>query len=275
MELLKLIGIGFVLGITTVIPGVSTGTMAVVFNIYERLIEIITPNVKKIIASWKFWLPLVIGIGIGVIFFSRMITILFNNYPVPTYWFFIGIIAGSIPQVYQRARRPDSALPSAASAVCCVLALACMAVMAIIKPDTEAAVFTVLTPPLFAMLVAGGALAAAAMIIPGISGSFLLLVIGLYRTVIQAISDFNIPLLVPVMIGIIIGIFIGAAFVRFLLAKAPTVTYGAVLGLVAGSIIVLYPGGLGNGVMIIISLACMLAGCALALFTKAAGDRSR
>jgi putative membrane protein len=132
--------------------------------------------------------------------------------------------------------------------------------MKVLKLTEEAVVYTELTPQLFALLTFGGALAAIAMIIPGISGTFLLLVIGLYRTFVQAVSDFNILLLVPVLLGAVAGLFIGAAAVRFLLAKVPAQTYGAVLGLVAGSIIVLFPGGMGSGMSIIFSILAVLVG---------------
>jgi putative membrane protein len=78
--------------------------------------------------------------------------------------------------------------------------------------------------------------------------------------VIQSVSDFNIPLLIPFALGIIAGLLAGAALVRFLLSKAPMETYGAVFGLVAGSIVVLYPGGLGAGDTVILSIICFLVG---------------
>jgi putative membrane protein len=266
MEIIKLTGIGLVLGMITVIPGLSVGTMAVVLNVYDRLIGIITPNIKKIFAAWKFWLPLVLGGVVGLVLFSKVVTILYKNFELVTIWFFIGVVAGSIPLVYSRVRRTDSPLPSLPSAICAALALAVMIVMAVFRPEDAATVYTELTPRLFGMLALAGMLAAIAMIIPGISGAFLLLVAGMYATVLQAVADLNISLLVPVAVGAIIGLLIGAAFVRFLLAKAPRETYGAVLGLVAGSVIVLFPGGLGNDVMIIFSALSLLAGFAISFF---------
>ena len=263
MEQIKLAGIGLVLGITTVIPGLSVGTMAVALNVYDRLIGVITPNIKKIIAAWKFWLPLVIGGIAGIIFFSKVLTVLFENYPVPANWFFIGVIAGSVPVIYNRVRQPSSALPSLSSVICFILAFAVMILMVIFRPAERTEVYTVLTPHLFGLLAFGGVLAALAMIIPGISGTFLLLVIGLYRTLLQAVSDLNFFMLIPVALGASIGLLGGAAIVRFLLSKAPRETYGAVLGLVAGSIIVLYPHGFGDGTVIIFSVAALVAGFAV------------
>ena len=267
MEIIKLTGIGLVLGMITVIPGLSVGTMAVVLNVYDRLIGIITPNIKKILAAWKFWLPLVFGGVAGIVFFSKIVTILYEKVPLPTVWFFIGVIVGSIPLVYRKTlvsvRRPNSPLPSLPSAICAVAALAVMVVMAIFRPDEGTTVYRELTPRIFGMLALGGLLAAIAMIIPGISGAFLLLVAGMYLTVLRAVAEGNIPLLIPVVIGAIAGLLIGAAFVRFLLSKAPRETYGAVLGLVAGSVIVLFPGGFGDGIMILFSAASLIVGAAL------------
>jgi len=195
-----------------------------------------------------------------------VITLLLTNHPVSTYWFFIGIISGSLPQIYRKALQPQqSRFPPLPSVICAIIALGLMVLMAVLKPAEEAETHTVLTLQLFAILSAAGALAAIAMILPGTSGSFLLLVIGLYRTVVQAVSELNIPLLVPIVLGTAAGLFAGAALVRFLLAKVPRQTYGAVLGLVAGSTIVLYPGGLGSGAVVIFSVVSVLAGFTISL----------
>jgi putative membrane protein len=263
MEILKLLSIGLALGILVVIPGLSTGTMAVIFNIYDRLIGIITPNVKKIISEWKFWLPLIIGGVVGLAFISKVVTVLYDKYPFPITWFFIGVITGSLPLLYGRTKPPEKKLPNLAPAICALLALAVMIIMAVISPNEGTAAYTEISPRIFALLVLAGVFSAIAMIIPGISGAFLLLIIGLYRTVIQSVSAFNIPLLIPFALGVIAGLLAGAALVRFLLSKAPMETYGAVLGLVAGSIVVLFPGGLGEGSIVIISVVCFLAGAVL------------
>jgi len=266
MEIVRLSLIGFVLGITTVIPGLSVGTMAVVFNVYDRLINVIVPNVKKVLAAWIFWLPMVTGGAAGIIFASKIFTVLFEIYEVPTYWFFIGVIAGSIPLIYSKVRNESSAIPSVPSIILCILGIAVMILMAVLKPGDGTVIYTEFTPRIFGLFALGGALAAIAMIIPGISGSFLLLVIGLYQSILKAVSDGNIMLLIPVALGAGLGLLLSAAFVRFLLSKVPRETYSAVLGLVSGSVIVLYPGGFGNGFGIIVSVLCLLAGFSASFF---------
>ena len=272
MDFIRLIVIGVILGVANVIPGVSGGTLAVVFNIYDRLISVITLNVKKILSEWKFILPLVVGMGLGIILFSKAITFLFENYPVQTNWFFIGIILGSIPMIAKRLMAASKASSSDArkipvsAIVCGVLALAVMAIMTYVNvAESGAPIQTELTPLLAVKLFIGLACATIAMIIPGISGSFLMLVVGIYSTVIAAISDFNIPLLIPAVIGGVIGLLGGAKLVRFLMAKVPAQTYGAIMGLVLGSILVIFP-GFGGFATVATSLLAAAVGFVVSFF---------
>ena len=274
MEFIRLIGIGMILGVANVIPGVSGGTMAVVFNIYDRLIGVITLNVKKIVSEWKFILPLVAGMGLGILLFSKAITFLFQNYPVQTNWFFIGIILGSIPMILKRmlvASRNGTSTGKGGRplsvVVCGLVALGVMAVMTYLEvSDAGAPIQTELTPLLAAKLVVGLACGTIAMIIPGISGSFLMLVVGIYSTVIAAISDFNIPLLIPAAIGGVLGLLGGAKLVRFLMARVPAQTYGAIMGLVLGSILVIFPGFGGGVTVLATSLGCAVFGFVVSFF---------
>jgi len=103
------------------------------------------------------------------------------------------------------------------------------------------AVVTELSPAFALKLAAIGALAAAAMLIPGISGAFVLLVLGAYQTVLQAVADFNIPLLFPVGLGVGAGLVLGARLIAWLLERFPAPMYGFILGLVASSAVYLYP----------------------------------
>lgn len=272
MDFIRLIVIGVILGVANVIPGVSGGTLAVVFNIYDRLISVITLNVKKILSEWKFILPLVVGMGLGIILFSKAITFLFENYPVQTNWFFIGIILGSIPMIVKRLMAASKASFSDArkipvsAIVCGVLALAVMAIMTYANvAESGAPIQTELTPLLAVKLFIGLACATIAMIIPGISGSFLMLVVGIYSTVIAAISDLNIPLLIPAVIGGVIGLLGGAKLVRFLMAKVPAQTYGAIMGLVLGSILVIFP-GFGGFATVATSLLAAAVGFVVSFF---------
>lgn len=325
MQAIKLTLIGIVIGITNVIPGVSGGTVAVVFGIYDKLIELISLNIKKVFSLWKFWLPLAAGIAAGIVLFSKLMRLFFNLYPAAAHWFFIGLIAGCIPFLAVTVKKesarsstvahtpfapasstavPDGSAPAerrtaldgsapvsdsstAKSALFLGvgwrrIAVLCAAAALLIvlnklnakqsfysgqsEPTSQTIVQTLPTFFLCAKLCAGTALAAAAAIIPGISGSFLLLILGIYNTVIQAVSDFNIPLLLPIAAGAAAGLLGGATFIRFLLAKAPSYTYSGVLGLTAGALAVLYP-GFPAGTEAVFSVLLCAAGFAAAFFS--------
>ena len=287
METIKLFAIGIILGVANVIPGVSGGTMAVVFGIYNRLIDLISLNVKKIFSQWKFILPLGAGLVTGVLLFSKIITFLFNKFPIQTNWFFIGIILGSIPMIFTHwlnaKKHPSLPEPTEqteqatkskkipiSSIICCAISLAIMILMVIFKsekPDTQ------ITPGFslynaIVMLV-GLAIAAIAMIIPGISGSFIMLALGIYSTVIGAIDSFNIYLLIPGALGAIVGLLCGAKLVRILMSKIPSQTYGIIFGLILGSVFVIFPTAGYSPLIVLTSIVCAAAGFLVSfLFSK-------
>ena len=288
MKYLFLVLKGIVLGVANVIPGVSGGTMAVVFNVYDKIIDLITPNIKKILRSWKFWVPLALGMGIGIFVFSKIITLLLNSYPVPTTFFFIGLIAGSIPLVWKKTGLQKTGGESSLSAARKVqLALCFAAGVALVlcmmffgfddsaKDAAKASAASLSGEFSFKvalMLFFAGAAAAIAMIIPGISGSFLLLALGMYAQIMGAIATLNVPLLVPFALGVMAGLIFGAALVRLLMAKAPSHTYSLILGLVAGSVLLLFVGVTkdfaGGIALVLISVLTLAAGFAAAFFSS-------
>jgi len=287
MEFIKLIAIGIILGISNVIPGVSGGTMAVVFGIYDRIINIITVDIKKIFSQWKLVLPLIIGLLIGIFGFSNLIAQLIKHYPIPTNWFFMGLIAGSIPLIWKKVRNSkpsdkfknslkealpkhefeddlenlkqdfyeNSAAPILSTSISFFVALIAMIIMLFFNPVQSSSPQTIFSFALAMKLLIAGLLSAIAMIIPGISGSFLMLTIGMYTTVVTAVADLNILLLIVLAFGIILGLLIGAKFVRFAMSKVPSQTYGAIMGLIIGSILIIFPGiasGLEFGASVIV-----------------------
>lgn len=274
MEILKLILKGIVLGVANVIPGVSGGTMAVVFNVYDKIIELICPNVKKIIKAWKFWLPLGIGMGIGVIGFSKIITKLLENFPIPTTFFFVGLILGSIPLIFRKMKSNLDSKIEVKKIAFIVLSflIGLFLVLSMIifgSSDIDSAknaaktsamaLSTSLDIKTAILLFIAGVAAAVAMIIPGISGSFLLLALGMYGTIMASISHLDVIFLLPFAFGVVVGLILGAGLVRFLMAKIPAYTYSAILGLIVGSVFVIFP-GFCTGLTMIISVATAIIG---------------
>ena len=101
---------GIIVGMCNVIPGVSGGTLVVIFNIYDEFLSIMSVNIKKTIKNWRFVVPILLGIVVGVLIFSKAITFLYSRFPVQTNFFFTGLIVGSIPLMgkYVFCKKNDS-----------------------------------------------------------------------------------------------------------------------------------------------------------------------
>lgn len=226
---------GAVIGIANVIPGVSGGTMAVVLNIYDTLIG----SVSRFFRDWKknllFLIPIVLGAGAGILLFSKLVDTLLLQFPTAVNFFFLGLIVGSIPLIAKRAFqggfRPVHLVP-------CVLALGLMLALAFFAPASDVgAAVGALDAASFLKLLVSGLIAAVAMLLPGVSGSMMLMIFGVYFTVINAVSTFNIPLLLPVGIGVVLGLLGGAKLIDIFLRRFPQATFWAVLGLILGSLV--------------------------------------
>ena len=253
MDFLFLFFKGIIVGIANVIPGVSGGTIAVVLHIFDRLIEAInhfTSNVKKHI---MFLLPLILGAGFGILAFSVLINYTLTNFSLPTCGFFAGLVAGSLPLIYSMAKskRPRNKSNSNYM-IYTILSLALVIFLATIKtPESSDAIIGDVSFSLMVKALIGGIIASAAMIIPGVSGSFMLVLLGLYNVVIGYVAlvkdflltwDFNILISIikfcaPLAIGVIIGAILISKLIEFLMNKYHTETYYIILGLILGSLI--------------------------------------
>ena len=210
---------GAALGTAFVIPGFSGGTMAVILKIYDRLLDAISLNIEKLKKNFGFILFLVIGMAAGVFATAVGLSWLFENHPVPTALTLTGIVVGSLPMIWKECTSESKFKPL--NIIPFLIAFAVMVVMFFIEnADTaEAAVQTDFSFVLALKLAAGGFIAAISMVIPGISGSLMLTIMGMYETSITAVKDLNIALIAPVGIGAVVGILSGAKIISLLLKK--------------------------------------------------------
>lgn len=234
MSFIKNILIGAIIGLANIIPGVSGGTMAVVLNVYDRLIGAISNIKKSFRKNGMFLAALVIGAALAILLFSRVIAYFLDNFYMITNFFFIGIIVGSIPMVYKRATE-ERFKPMHMLACAATLAIMLFTVYFIPVSGETGAIITTISLASFVKLFFVSIISAICMIIPGISGSFVMLLFGTYETVTTAISDFNILILIPVGAGALFGILLGSKVIEFVLKKFPQATYFAILGFMLGS----------------------------------------
>ncbi|WP_144937299.1 DUF368 domain-containing protein [Paenibacillus sp. 32O-W] len=255
---------GLLMGISDLIPGVSGGTIAVVLGIYDRLLEAISGFFSR---DWKrhigFLIPLAAGMGTALLLLSRLIKYLLEHHYQPTQFFFIGLIIGVLPFIFRQSEAKRHF--KLRHVIVLILAAALLASMAFIQTDKSAEPITNLTLLTVAGLFFSGWLASMAMLLPGISGSFILLVLGVYSTAIHALSELNLPLIAIIGSGVIVGFIVSSKGIRYLLSEFPHMTYAVIIGLILGSIVVVFPGFTSDMATLGISAITLVAGLVVAL----------
>lgn len=272
VEYLKYFLCGIVFGTANVIPGVSGGTMLVVFGVFDRLTDSIS-GIKKIFQNFWFLVTFALGAGGGIILSSFVISSLFDNFGVQTNMFFLGLIIGGIPLIYKLGTSEKKVEPMCAVpfviAMAVVIGLTVMERADIFKlaPDVVNGFNVIISLKLLVC----AALAAVTMIIPGISGSFVMMLIGVYETIITAIKEMNFYVIIPFAIGAIIGIIGGAKLISVLIKKNRLMVYSALMGLVIGSIYAILPEGFGFNLQTGYGFVCMLFGVVAAALIEKLG----
>ena len=242
---------GIVMGIANIIPGVSGGTMAVSMGIYDRMIHCVTHLFKEFKESMKFLIPIFLGIGIALVGLSFIIEPAFAYFPLQTNCLFIGLIVGGLPAVRQKVKGKGIKI---SYIVPFVLFFAVVVGMAAIgekegtAADLSFSVWSVIK--LFAV----GIIASATMVIPGVSGSMMMLLLGYYNPIVAAIKNFVTALasfdmagilegcgiLVPMGLGIVVGIFAIAKVIEIIFEKFPIQAFWAIIGLIVASPIAIF-----------------------------------
>jgi len=247
MGILKMIVKGMMIGVANVIPGVSGGTIAVAMGIYEQLIHSINYIIKEFKKSVKFLLPIGIGVVVAVLAFSKLVDFCFTNYEVNTTFVFVGLILGALPALFKKMKGEKVGVKSVLGFVFGFLLIVAMAFM---NEGSSSDVFPSQNPIILLLI---GAIASMTMIIPGISGSLVLAILGFYRPVIATVSSFadkllqfnfaemwhEIIILTFFGIGVIIGIIVFAKLIEFLFERYKNVTYSTIIGIIIASPIAL------------------------------------
>lgn len=270
-EKLLLVLKGFILGIANIIPGVSGGTLALTLGIYERLIDAISHFFKNLKENIIFVLCLGIGILISLALFSNVIGYCLDNYKFATILFFIGFILGGMPLLFKKLKGTFNIK----NMIFFLITFSIVMIMTFMSAGDKTISLNNLTFVRLVSLFFSGMLASASMLLPGISGSFVLMLIGYYYPIINAIREFtklqnllhNVILLSTAGIGIIIGIIIAAKLIEYLLKKYEIPTYYGIIGFVISSIISIFITAVSSyvgTVEIIVGILLMILGIFLA-----------
>lgn len=250
---------GMVIGLANVIPGVSGGTMMVSMGIYDKLIYSINNLFKKFKECFKILLPYLIGMAVAIILGSVALKVAFEKYPLPTNTLFIGLILGSLPIILKQIK---GAKINAVHVLIFLVFAALVIIPKVIANNTlvgdnvnggsQALTLDVGHIIIYFLL---GVIAAASMVVPGISGSMMLKIFGYYEPIVtQTLGGtfkdaipagnwnlvlHNVGVLLPFAIGIVVGIFGVAKLIEFLLTKWKVPTYCGILGMVVASPVVI------------------------------------
>jgi len=279
-EYIRLFFVGMAMGVANIIPGVSGGTIAVVFGIYEELMQALGNFYSDKIKRWeyvKYLVVLFIGSGIAIVALAGVLSWCFENYPLMTVYFFMGLILGSIPVVIKSHHDMKIDLGRLLSLI---LGIILVVWLAILQGDSAEAGSKISEFNSYSLWDYGyflvcGAIAASAMIVPGVSGSFILILLGIYWTVLGSLSGLfqliladgfsdevitRFAILSSLGIGVVAGILGFSRIMSWALRRYPAITMYGILGLIIGSFYQIYPGfvfnlnGLGAVITLLIGL---------------------
>ena len=234
---------GFAMGVANVIPGVSGGTIALLTGIFERLINALKSfdvEAVRLLLKFKFrefaqhvdfgfLLSVFLGVGVSIISVAKLLEFLFQSYPVYVWSFFFGLILVSVWFVGKSIGKID-----VAAAVSFVVGAAVAFGLSVMNPATENTAFW--------YLIICGAVAVCSMILPGLSGSFVLILMGNYQLImIYAVSHFDMKIIIPVAIGVVVGLLAFSHFLSWHLIRYARQTMAVLTGFIFGSLGTIWP----------------------------------
>ena len=248
-EKLTLVIKGFLIGVANIIPGVSGGTLAITLGIYEKLIGAISHFFKNLKENIKFIIPIGIGAVLSILLLSRVISFCLDKYTLATILFFIGLILGGIPLLNKKIK---GHYKNVSNIIIFLLSFGFVIALSVLKGENVVS-FANMNIINYIMLFLVGVVAAATMIIPGVSGSVVLMLLGYYKPIVDTIGALtkfnniwqNIMILVPFGIGVLVGIVAISKLLEFLFKKYEVKTYFGVMGFIMASIITIFTGAEG------------------------------
>ena len=243
VDYIKLFFKGVFMGIADAIPGVSGGTIALLLGIYEELISTISGLNFSLITKLKnngfksFWeslngnflITLVLGIGISLILFVKISANLLTSYPLYVWSFFLGLILATVYVIYKLIESWNLV-----NIISTLLMIAFSIILTSdslnISDDTN----------LFYILICG-IIASSAMILPGISGSLILVILGVYKILVEALDNLDVKIISSFIVGAVIGVISFSKILKWLFNNYKSLAYSIMLGLVIGSIEKIWP----------------------------------
>ena len=271
MSFFTLVLKGMAIGVANVVPGVSAGTFMVLLGIYDQLIRAVSDfftDLRNLRSNLLLLIPISAGAVTGILIFANLASYVLDRYPVTAQLFFIGLILGSVPSVL---KMHHDMKPAPGRLFAFVVGLGLVVFVGLLGRSEIAGSAMTEGFPLIGVLYFGvvGLFAGGAMITPGMSGSYIFLLAGTYEPIMQALSSLTQPpvlwgVLVATAVGSAAGILLWSRIISLALNRRPAVTYYVIVGLIAGSLVGLWPSSLDLSVDSVIPILAFVSGAAAA-----------
>lgn len=231
---------GIFIGSGAILPGISSGVICIVFGLYEKLLDSLLNFFKDIKNNLKFLFPIILGIGIGVLIFSNFLNYFLTTYPLQTKSIFIGLILGSIPSLLKESNNNNNNINNLKTIDFLFLLFSFLIGIFLVAlekyiPDNFSNSFN------FLYLFISGFAMSIGVVIPGISNTIILMLLGVYNIYLSSLSNIYLPVIIPMGLGLLLGCLVFMKLTNFLLKNFHTKTFFSIIGFSLGSIFVLIP----------------------------------
>ena len=227
---------GIAIGAGAILPGISSGVLCVIFGIYENLLNCVLNFFKNIKHNFIVLFPFIVGAFCGIVLFGNVLKYIFYAYPKQSNIIFIALILSSIPELFKKALHSEKSNFKPYHIIYLILSFLLALLLIFIENKLHSS-YNKLDEFSFAFIAFSGFLMSAGVIVPGISSTLILMILGIYNAYIISISSVFIPFLFPLGIGLLIGCLIWMKIIKFFFEKFYTQTFFCIIGFTIGSLI--------------------------------------
>ena len=250
---------GVLIGAGAILPGVSGGVLAVVFDIYRPFMEVLTHPREAIPKYWRWFLPIGLGCAIGFLGFAKGIAAAIDVSSTVTTWLFIGLIVGTVPSLFREAGKEGRSIGSWVSMAVCAGAI-------FFSLFYVGKVICVTVEPNFWWYIFCGALWGMSLVIPGLTSSSVMMALGLYQPMLEGLARLDFLVLSACLPGMVLTILLLARLVSWFFRKHYSIAFHGIFGIVLASTLVIIPTSYVGAWEIVLSAVCCIGGFLLAYF---------
>ena len=250
---------GILIGAGAILPGVSGGVLAVVFDIYRPFMEVLTHPREAIPKYWRWFIPIGLGCAVGFLGFAKGIAAAIDVSSTVTTWLFIGLIVGTVPSLFREAGKEGRSLGSWISMAVCAAAI-------FFSLFYVGKVICVTVEPNFWWYNFCGALWGMSLVIPGMTSSSVMMALGLYQPMLEGLARLDFLVLSACLPGMVLTILLLARLVSWFFRKHYSIAFHGIFGIVLASTLVIIPTSYVGAWEIVLSAVCCIGGFLLAFF---------